>query len=275
MPDSKDGTSMKRYGYWLMSVLLLLYVFFAGCASISATGKDMNTTKPEQEDKKENTGNINNIILSEFMLGVGDSIEVSVFRHEELKQAGRIVPSGKMIFPLIGDVVVAGKSISELRDDLRLRFSKYFVDPQIIINVTTIQSQKIIVAGEVNSPGVFNLDLSLSVTEAIFKAGGITNSAKSSNILLIRGKHGKADITLIDLNSIFKKGDFSQNMILQNGDVVYVPATTIANAGKFLSQLSQILGTIINVESGIVLWPQVRDAIKGNTQQIPLTVTPK
>lgn len=266
---------MRKYVYGFMSGLLVLCVFFAGCVSTAATRNDMTVAKLELEGGQENTVKNNSILLSEFMLGAGDAIEISVFRHEELKQTGRITTSGRMMFPLIGDVVVAGKSVSELREELRLRFSKYFVDPQVIINITTIQSQKVIVAGEVNSPGVFNLDQSLSAAEAIFKAGGITSNAKGSNILVIRGKQGKADITLMDLNSILKKGDFSQDMLLKHGDVVYVPATTIANVSKFLSQFSQVLGTIINIESGIVLWPQVKDAIKGNTQQTTISVTPK
>lgn len=266
---------MRKYAYGFISGLVLLPLFFAGCASRGASDRELSSVKPVLEADKSDTGKISNIVLSEFMLGVGDSIEVSVFRQDELKRTVKIDFSGKVTFPLIGDVFVAGKNVSELREDLRQRFSKYFVDPQVIVTVTTIQSQKVIVAGEVNSPGVFNLDSSLSAAEAIFKAGGATSGARSNNILLIRGKQGKADIMLIDMDSLLKKGDFSQNVMLQSGDVVYVPATTIANVSKFLSQFSQILSTIVNVESGIVLWPQVTSAIKGNSQGTTLAVTPK
>lgn len=264
---------MKKYAYGLILILSVFSVLFAGCASTDPRDKDLRAANPEQGDNKTDTGKLENITLSEFMLGIGDSIEVAVYRHDELKRTTKVDISGKIMFPLIGDVVVAGKGVYELRDDLRQRFSRYIVDPQVIVTVTGVQSHKIIVTGEVNSPGIFNLDSPLSATEAIFKAGGVTKSAKGSNVLLIRGRQGNVNISSIDLDMRLKKGDASQDRILQNGDIVYVPATTIANVNNFLSQFSQIIGTIVNLESGIVLWPQVKDALKG-TSTTTISITP-
>ena len=264
---------MKKYAYGLILILSVFSVLFAGCASTDSRDKDLRAANPEQGDNKTDTGKLENVTLSEFMLGIGDSIEVAVYRHDELKRTAKVDISGKIMFPLIGDVVVAGKGVYELRDYLQQRFSRYIVDPQVIINVTGVQSHKIIVTGEVGSPGIFNIDSPIRVSEAIFKAGGITTNAKSSNILLIRGKNQNASIFSIDLDNIIKRGDTSKDRMLQKGDIVYVPATTIADVSKFFSQFSQILGTIVNLESGIVLWPQVKDALKG-TSTTTISITP-
>lgn len=249
-------------------------VLFSGCASTDTIYKEQKTANPELGQDKTDSGKIENITLSEFMLGIGDTIEVTVFRHDELKRTAKIDVLGKIMFPLIGDVVVAGKGVYELRDNLQQRFSRYIVDPQVIVTVTGVQSHKIIVTGEVNSPGIFNIESPINVSEAVFKAGGITKSAKRSNVLLIKkGTQGNIAVSSIDLDRILKYGDHTQNRMLQNGDIVYVPATAIADLNSFISQFIPIISTFVNLESGIVLWPQVKDALKGKSTT-PISISP-
>ena len=111
------------------------------------------------------------------------------------------------------------------------------VDPQITVSVSTIQSQKIMVLGEVKNPGIFALDVDLSVVDAVSKAGGATEDAKINNVVLIRRNQGKTKVTSLDLRKVFKEGDFSQCEVLQNGDIVYIPAITIAKISRFASHL--------------------------------------
>ncbi len=265
---------MKKYAHRLVTLLIFFSVLLAGCSSTDLRGKDAATVDPERRDNRTDTGKLENITFSEFVLGIGDTIEVTVYRHEELKRSAKIDVSGKIMFPLIGDIVVAGKGVYELRDYLEKRFSKYFVDPQVIVTVTGVQSHKIFVTGEVNSPGIFNLDSQLSALEAVFRAGGVTKSAKRSNVLLIR-KESKGDMAVssIDIDRILKYGDHSHNLMLKNGDIIYVPATAIADLNTFVTQFVPIISTIVNLESGIVLWPQVRDALKGKSTT-PVSISP-
>lgn len=265
---------MKKYRYRLILILCLFSVLFAGCASTDTRDKEQRIDISEQRDGSADAGKLENVTLSEFILGIGDTIEVTVYRHEELKRTARIDLSGKIMFPLIGDVVVVGKGVYELRDDLRQRFSRYIVEPQVFVTVTGVQSHKIIVTGEVNSPGIFNLDSPLTATEAIFRAGGVTKSAKRSNILLIKkGAQGNTAVFSFDLDRILKFGDHSQDRMLKNGDILYVPATAIADLNAFITQFVPIISTIVNLESGIVLWPQVKDALKGKSTT-PVSISP-
>lgn len=263
---------MKRQVFWILLRLIVVSAFFAGCSSTNAKIDGNKAGAPGPEEQKEKVEQINNVKLSEFVIGVGDTIEIAVYKHDDLKRTVKIDISGRIMFPLIGDVTVAGKGIFELRDDLKQRLSKYIVDPQVIINVTSVQSQKIIVIGEVNQPGVFNLDSSLSLSDAISKAGGATKDAKINSIILIRRGKEKANVSLFDMEKMLKDGDFSQDRRMQSGDVVYVPATTIANVSKFFSYFSQIISPVVNLESGVVLWPQVRDVLQGKDSTTPLTI---
>jgi len=261
---------MKKTDYYLLSILPLLISLLIGCASTGINTKEENTGKAEAKDQNEK---IDNIKISEFILGIGDTIEISVYRQDDLQRTIRIDLSGRIMFPLIGDVQAAGKGIYKLRDEIKERLLKYLTDPQVFVNVTTVQSQKIMVLGEVNNPGVFTLDLDISVLEAITKAGGMTPNAKLANVLLIRRDDVKPAMVSLNLKKTFKEGDISQNWMLKNGDIVYLPAITIANVSRYFSHISEIISPFVNLETGIFLWPQVKKVLQGKeTENVPLSI---
>jgi len=251
------------YDYKQIFCLIFLVIFLFSCTPINYNMR--NEKEKSVVEKKEDINKPETIKISEFILGVGDSVEITVFRHDALKRNFKIDSSGKIMFPLIGDVVVTNRGIFELRDEIKERLSKYIINPQIVINIISIVSQKIIVLGEVNSPGYFILDSTLKVSDAISKAGGFTQYAKISNTILIRRGQRKADILIIDLEKILKGGDFNRDGIMQNGDIVYVPPKTIVNVARFMQYIATILGPIVGIESSIILAPQVGDAVTGKT----------
>jgi len=250
----------------LLSLCLALIFAAAGCAG-TPTGNITPETPPAEEP-----ASAEQVRLREFILGVGDTIEISVYRHDDLKRSVEIGLSGKTMYPLIGDVEVAGKGIFALRDELGERLSEYIVNPQVMVTVTSVGSYKILVLGEVMNPGVFVLDTDLSVMEAITRAGGATDDAKLKNVLLISRRGEKSETASLDLKKAFKLGDLSEDRALDNGDIVYVPAVTIANVSWYFSHLSRILSPIVNLESGIVLWPQVEKALRGEDTETGLAI---
>ncbi|HHT9137091.1 MAG TPA: polysaccharide biosynthesis/export family protein [Candidatus Wunengus sp. YC60] len=266
---------MGKNKYKLPLILSLMIAFLIGCASTGIGTKDNNTKKTGDENPNENTEKIDNVSIrmSTFILGIGDTVEISVYRQDDLKRTVRIGHSGIITLPLIGDVQAAGKDIFKLREEIKERLSKYMIDPQVTVNVTTVQSQKIIVLGEVNSPGIFTLEYDINVVEAISRAGGMTNDAKLNNVLLIRREQGKPTVISLNLKKAFKEGDISQNVSLMNGDIIYLPAVTIANVSRYFSHISQIVSPFVNLESGIVLWPQVKKVLQGKeTGEVPLSI---
>jgi polysaccharide export outer membrane protein len=109
--------------------------------------------------------------------------------------------------------------------------------------VTTIGSQKFFVLGEVNHPGVYQLDRPKTVVEAISEAEGFTLDAKPSYVLLIRGgpSSPKPSYQVIDMEKVFKDIDMTQNLALQQGDIIYVPASAYANVERFFERLWTII----------------------------------
>lgn len=257
---------MTKDSFFTMITALSLAALLCGCAS-SGNTNTVTYTAPElvalESDK-----------ASEVVLGAGDTIEITVYRHDDLKKSVRIDSSGKFMYPLIGDVDVAGKGIFKLRDEMRERLSKYVADPQVMIIVTSPVSRKVIVLGEVNSPGVFVLDTDTSFAEAVSKAGGPSRDANLDDILLLRRNLKEPDkpfVATIPLKKLLREGDLSQNVSLRNGDIVYVPPKHIANVARFAAYISQILLPIVQLESGLALWPQVRDSLAGEGQ-VPIAI---
>lgn len=248
-----------RIGCKTLFLLGLPLVFLlAGCTSSGKKGTGAtNDTNAVTAPK-----------VTEFILGSGDTVDISVFNEDNLHTSAKIDASGTLMLPLIGDVQIAGRSIYALRDEIQERLAKYVVKPQVMIRVTDVQSQKIFVLGEVRTPGAFVLDSGQTLVEAIAKAGGVTADAKTSNILLIHRGKGKEKerVTSVSLRQVLKKEEVAYTP-LQGGDIVYVPQSTISKVSNYMVYLSHIINPIVTLENGIVLWPQAKDVVTGASEE--------
>jgi polysaccharide export outer membrane protein len=245
-------------------VLALLMAFFQGCALTAADKRD--GTPEILKTDAEGMQDFPPMKISDCVLGVGDSIEILVYRHDDLGKKVKIDVSGKIMFPLIGDIQAAGVGIYQLRDGLQSALAKYIVSPQVTISITSVQSQKVMILGEVKNPGILTLDSQLRVIEAITKVGGMTDNAKLANVLLIRNRNNKTVLASLDLKKAFKEGDLTGNVNLEGGDIIYLPAVTISDVSWYFEHLDRIISPITRLQAGIVLWPQFIDVLMGTTK---------
>ncbi|MHC4259025.1 MAG: polysaccharide biosynthesis/export family protein [Planctomycetota bacterium] len=212
-------------------------------------------------------GNMENVpTVSEFILGPGDELRISVYRHDDLTQEVRIGPSGKIMCPLAGDVQASGLSIFQVRDSIRDGLSRYIVNPQVSVSILSAQSQKIIVLGEVRSPGFFPSDMPMSLVEVVARAGGVTADAEQRNVLLIRGGMENPDVKVLNLEKVLKTGDLTENVVVRGGDIVYMPRSTIADVSKFFGYLSTIISPIVEGERAYLLGDEIRTGERGSVR---------
>lgn len=231
------------------SIFILIFLF--GCATTKDTSQIRSedvvapTVVAPTSDESANEAKV-----SEFILGPGDKIEIMVYRHDDLHRTIQIDSSGKITFPLVKDIQAGGGSIFQLRDKIQEGLSKYIIDPQVSVGVVSFQAQKVIVLGEVKNPGYFQMETTLTALDLISQAGGFTLDGKQKNVLLIRGDIKKPKLSVLNLEKALREGDLSQNVILQRGDIIYVPRTTISNVNRFFTHLSTIISPIVSLESG-------------------------
>lgn len=184
-----------------------------------------------------------------YTLGAGDSIKISVWRHEDLTMEVTIAPDGTITYPLVGRLELAGKTPDAIGQLLREAIAKYYVDAQVAVNVVAVTNQKVLVLGEVANPAVLQITNELSIMEALVRTGGINQDSHTSNILLIRGGLDKPQLYTINVDAIFRAGDMSQMVYLQRGDIVVVPPKTITNVTRFFQRVSSVIGPAVSAST--------------------------
>jgi polysaccharide export outer membrane protein len=159
----------------------------------------------------------------DYLIGPGDILEISVWKEEALTRQTVVRPDGFISFPLIGDVLVAGKSTDQLKAEMGKKLGSYVLDASVTVDVKQINSMIIFVTGKVNSPGRFNVNSNIDVLQALVTAGGLNVFAKRSDIKVFRKENGKTKIFFFDYDDVVEGKRLEQNIRLQRGDIVIVP----------------------------------------------------
>ena len=134
-----------------------------------------------------------------------------------------VAADGTIYFPFVGRVRAAGKTPGQLRDQLTSGLAPYVKNPQVDVRVLAYRSQKVQVTGDVKTPGPLAIsDVPLTLVDAITRSGGATDTADINRVDLTRG--GKRYV--LNADRLLQKGDTSQNVMLQDGDIVNVPDRT-------------------------------------------------
>jgi len=161
---------------------------------------------------------------TDYVLGAGDVIRVTVFQSPELTLEARIPETGVLSYPLLGPVTLGGLTVSAAEKRLAdgLLAGKFLKQPQVSILVIQMRGSQASVLGHAVRPGRYPLELSNTrLTDLIALAGGV--APEGSDILTIVGtRDGKPFRRQIDLRSLFRGGNSADDIVIQNSDVVYV-----------------------------------------------------
>ncbi len=164
-----------------------------------------------------------------YAIGVGDVIEISVWKMPELSVSVPVRPDGRVSVPLLGDIQAAGMTPLALKEQLALEFKKYVTAPEVSVVIKEINSRKVFVTGEVKTPGAFDLQPRAKLMQILAMAGGLTPYAKGKVIVLrdnreSRDKGGNAEKRFeIELKTIISGKRPQDNIILQPGDTLVFP----------------------------------------------------
>lgn len=145
-------------------------------------------------------------------------------------------PDGKISFPMAGEIDVRGMTVSQFTEALRTRLSRYFIDPDISVNLVKLGAVRVYVFGEVNKPGVYELTKSHRVLDAIGAASGFNWDTAKKKIFLIHQDDTDKPIA-INLNRILQTGDMAQNYVMQEGDILYLTKNSRINFARDIAPL--------------------------------------
>ena len=155
-------------------------------------------------------------------IGAGDKINIQVYNEKELSGIYQVSPEGYITFPFIGEIKVDGLNIFTLAMKISSKLKEgYLKEPNVTVMVEEFVSKRIFVLGQVKKAGSFPIRRRMSVIEAISLAGGFTNLADLSNVVVTRkGGDGREKRFVVDIKSIVNGA--KENFYLDAGDIVFV-----------------------------------------------------
>lgn len=161
--------NMKRFKYIIAFMLMLLAVTVQAQSNV-VTDSEM---------------------LSSYQLGVGDSIKIAVYGEPDLKLETKLTDAGTIIFPFLGEISAADLTVGQLKERITQGLTgRYLVDPKVTVSVMAYR--EFFVNGEVKKPGAFPYFPGLNVQKAISMAGGFSERASQSEVLIIHDENSES-----------------------------------------------------------------------------------
>lgn len=162
----------------------------------------------------------------DYVIGPGDTVQVFVWRNQELSVTVPVRPDGKISTPLVEDMVAVGRTSSQLAREIEKVLAEYIRSPQVNIIVTNPLSanSQIKVVGEVATPQSVAYRQGLTALDVVLAVGGLTEFAAGNRAKIVRkDENGKIREIKVRLDALVRKGKMAENVDVAPGDVLIVP----------------------------------------------------
>jgi polysaccharide export outer membrane protein len=153
-----------------------------------------------------------------YIVGAEDVLMVRVWREPDMSGPVVVRPDGRVTLPLVGDVQASGLTPEQFRERVVAALSAILNKPEVIVSVQEVRSKKYYVSGEVGRSGPVPLVTPTTVLQALSLAG-FREWAKKGKIVIMRGTQRFK----FNYNDVIKGKKLEQNILLQDGDHIYVP----------------------------------------------------
>lgn len=157
----------------------------------------------------------------EYVIGVGDTINIRVYEQEGLSASLRIRRDGRIALPLLGELMAAGKHPSELAKEVEGRLKEFVVSPRVTVNVEISQPVTISAIGEIAKVGPLTLEQPARLIEAMAQAGGPGEFADKSRIFVLR-RFPSFQRIRFTYDAIVHNDDGAAGFPLRTGDVIVI-----------------------------------------------------
>jgi polysaccharide export outer membrane protein len=172
---------------------------------------------------------------SRYRLSPGDSFDVAFELSPEFNQTVIVQPDGFVTLKSVGDLKVAGQTVPELTQTLRTVYSKMLNDPLIVVALRDFEKPYFIADGQVTHPGKYDMRGTVTLTEAVAIAGGFTENAKHSQVILFRRVNDQwLSAKIFNVKDMQRKGDLHEDPTLKPGDMLIVPKNLLSKIKPFI-----------------------------------------
>lgn len=162
----------------------------------------------------------------EYLIGPGDTVNVTVWRNPEVSMSVTVRPDGKITTPLVEDLTASGKTPTGLARDIEKALSKFIQQPVVTVIVTGFvgpYGEQIRVIGQAAKPQALPYRQGMSLMDVLIAVGGVTEFAAGNRANIIRTVDGKQRQLAVRLSDLIRDGDISANVPMQPGDILVIP----------------------------------------------------
>jgi polysaccharide export outer membrane protein len=156
-----------------------------------------------------------------YVLGVGDTVQVRVFGQEGMGATARVRSDGKITLPFLNDVQAEGYEPSVLAQQIQARLKDFINEPVVTVSVESAREMQVLLVGEVARPGSTALPPGSGVLAALVAGGGLTDFADEEMIFVLRSAPQPARIRFT-YPSLLKPSGPATTFKLKSGDVIVV-----------------------------------------------------
>jgi protein involved in polysaccharide export with SLBB domain len=173
----------------------------------------------------------------EYRIRSGDQLDIKFYYNPELNEQVPVRPDGRISLQLAHEIMAAGLTPAELTDVLTKTYASELDKPEVTVIVRSFGGQMVFVDGEVNKPGMLNLIAPMTVLQSLSQAGGVKDTAKRNEIVIIRrGPDNKPIVLMMNMDKVIDGTETSQDVNLLPDDIVVVPKSSIANVNMWVDQ---------------------------------------
>ncbi|MCC7013695.1 MAG: polysaccharide biosynthesis/export family protein [Planctomycetes bacterium] len=232
---------------WLVCALVgALLCWASGCSS-TAPEKRLLQYLNDKGFGNRYTGNAED----QNYVTIGDTIQISDAFHPDINDTQRVDIDGTVVLAEVGALHVAGQTRSELEAFLTQKYSPYYEQLKIDVRIQT-QNKVYFVFGEVAAEGRKQFPGDLTVFEAVMDAVPDPQTANLGRVKVIRADPRDPLIIPVNISAMFR-GDSTDNVLIQERDIIYVPPTMIAEFGYFLADLMFPITNVLRQTASAIL----------------------
>lgn len=158
-----------------------------------------------------------------YKIGVNDVLGIFVKDEAALTQDMVVMPDGRIIFPMIGEIMAQGHSAIDLKNTISEKLKEFIKNPVVTVMVRQSNSRRIYTIGNVSRPGPYPLEADMTVLQALSVAGGFTEWADRKYVMVVRRANGKETMLRFNYQDFIAGKNLENNMMLAPGDTIVVP----------------------------------------------------
>jgi polysaccharide export outer membrane protein len=162
----------------------------------------------------------------EYLIGPGDTLDIFVWRQEDLSVTVPVRPDGRISTPLVEDLTAVNKTPTQLAREIEAALAAYVRSPQVNVIVQGFvgtPGAQVRVLGQAVQPRSIPYRDRMTLLDVILEAGGLTEFAAGNRSRLIRNVGGESREIRVRLDDLVRKGDIEHNIALQPGDILIIP----------------------------------------------------